>query len=358
MAFANPFSSFAFGDLFDTVLPDFVLAFAFFTAVIYAVLSRRFGQQRPAVVMSAALGMVLSVGLVWWEYDHGLSIRNLGPVAVGFAVIILAGVMYQAIRNTGGSWAGAGIALGASVLVGWLLGIDWRLDARIVQTVIAVALSVGVIAFLLHHGRALSKLAPAGGELGDIRHDVGDLRRNRRVSKKLTRGFRQVRKKADSLFERPQQASDVMLQLRRMLPAEGWLTQRMARLRERVHHIRKGNLIRIEELRETIEQLPVKKRRKAAVELTKRYQEAKLDVRVERLDRTVAETERRVRELTRRAQEQTQQHDFKGLTGVLKEAETLQKHNAKLIRLIELTEKRLLAIATEAAQQHAGVSDA
>ena len=46
-------------DIFNTVLPDFILAFTFFTAVIYAVLSRRFGQQRPAVAMSAALGMAL-----------------------------------------------------------------------------------------------------------------------------------------------------------------------------------------------------------------------------------------------------------------------------------------------------------
>lgn len=47
MPLPNPFRYFAFGDLFNTVLPDFVLAFAFFTAIIYAVLSRRFGQQRP-----------------------------------------------------------------------------------------------------------------------------------------------------------------------------------------------------------------------------------------------------------------------------------------------------------------------
>jgi hypothetical protein len=30
MYLSNPFTSFAFGDLFDTVLPDFVLAFTFF----------------------------------------------------------------------------------------------------------------------------------------------------------------------------------------------------------------------------------------------------------------------------------------------------------------------------------------
>ena len=37
MYLSNPFTSFAFGDIFNTVLPDFILAFAFFTAIVYAV---------------------------------------------------------------------------------------------------------------------------------------------------------------------------------------------------------------------------------------------------------------------------------------------------------------------------------
>ncbi len=131
MSPANPFASFAYGEVFDTILPDFVLSFAFFTALVYAVLGRRFGQQRPAVAMSAALGMALSVGLVSWEYYHGYSIRSLGPIAAGFAIIVLAGVIYQSIKGVGGSWAGAGIALGASLLIGWTLGLDWPVDREI-----------------------------------------------------------------------------------------------------------------------------------------------------------------------------------------------------------------------------------
>ena len=102
MFLSNPFANFAFGEIFDTVLPDFVLSFTFFTAITYAVLGKRFGQQRPAVAMSAALGMALSIGFVWWEHSKGISIRNLGPIAVGFAVIMLAGVIYQSIRGVGG----------------------------------------------------------------------------------------------------------------------------------------------------------------------------------------------------------------------------------------------------------------
>jgi hypothetical protein len=122
MPFSNPFDYFAGGEIFETVLPDFVAAFTFFTALSYTVLGRRFGQHRAAVAMSASIGMALSVGLAWWEIEKGVSIRDLGPIAAGFAIILLASVMYPAIKQIGGTWAGAGIALGASILVGWALG--------------------------------------------------------------------------------------------------------------------------------------------------------------------------------------------------------------------------------------------
>jgi hypothetical protein len=46
MRLANPFPELAIGELFETLLPDFVLAFAFFTALAYAVLGKRFDRRR------------------------------------------------------------------------------------------------------------------------------------------------------------------------------------------------------------------------------------------------------------------------------------------------------------------------
>ena len=65
MGFINPFEDLGIGELFETLLPDFVLAFAFFTSICYAVLGKRFGQQRPAIAMSATIGFALAVGFVW-----------------------------------------------------------------------------------------------------------------------------------------------------------------------------------------------------------------------------------------------------------------------------------------------------
>ena len=64
----------------------------------------------------------------------------------------------------------------------------------------------------------------------------------------------------------------------------------------------------------------------------------------------VAENERRIRELTRGAQALLAGHEHRKLDDVLAQAEKLQKHNAKLIRLIEHTEARLLRTAKQIAR--------
>ena len=94
MRLENLFYELKLYELRDSLLADFVLAFAFFTSGIYAVLGKRFEKQRPAIAMSAAIGFALSTGLVWWERANDFSIRDLGPIAVGFAILLLAFVMY------------------------------------------------------------------------------------------------------------------------------------------------------------------------------------------------------------------------------------------------------------------------
>lgn len=336
----------------ESLLPDFVLAFTFFTSIVYAVLGKRFDEQRPAIAMSAAIGFALSTGLVWWERANGFSIRDLGPIAAGFAILLLAFVMYQCIRHVGGSWAGAAITIGASIIIAQLLGLPVPVDAQIIQTVIVVALIFGLLALMSHRHYLHPRVHFTEPDLPDIKHTMADLYRERHLSKKLDHGLRDLRKEAKSLHEHPEQVADIATQIKRMLPAEGYLTERMAELRAKAHRIRNGHIARLEETRHVFAKLPTAAKKKASAELAAKYNEmAGMDTRLERLDNAVAENEKRIRQLTQEAQQHSANYDYQKLVDCLKKAEKLQHHNSKLIKIINCTEGKLASIAKDVAHQ-------
>ena len=339
-------------DLFESVLADFLLAFAFFTSLCYAVLAKRFGMQRPAAAMSATLGLAFSIGLIWWERATGFSIRDLGPIAIGFAIMAMAFVMYHAIRQIGGSWSGAAITLGVSILIARLLELNIPIDERVIQIVTMAALVVGILALVSYTRGHSAYVQPVRARLPEVRHDMTDLYRDRNVSNQLTKRMKKLRKTADTLNERPREAANVLPQLRRMLPAEGYVTEKMAQLRAKAHQIRNGHIARLEETRQVFSNLPTSARKKASAELAAGYRQIiGIDTRLERLDRAVAENERRIVELTRNAQQYSARYDHRQLAGCLKAAERLQHHNSHLIKIIERTESKLAAVARKVAQE-------
>jgi len=326
------------------------------------VLSRQFERQRSAAAMAASLGLALSIGLTWWEYDYGWSMRDLGPLAVGFAVLMLGMVMYQALKSTGGKWAGAGMALGASLLVAWLMGLDWVVPQGILQTVTSTALLFGFLAFLMHWRSQGGKGIWAGSstsEPAQIRHDMSDLKRAAGVSHALERGLTRAQRRAAGRTgpKDSGNSADVMRQLQRMLPAEGWLTERMARLRANAHRARRGHVARIEELQSSLGKLSPPEKKRASDELKLRYAELGFDARLERLDRAVAETELRIRDLTRSAQAALAKHDHRQLLDILSNAQRMQKHNTKLMKLIRVGEKKLEQVGLAATKMDSGVKD-
>ena len=347
MSFINPFPDFAYSELLQTLLPDFVLAFALFTALTYAVLGKRVGQQRPAVAMSGTIGLALAIGLVWWEQQHDWSIRDLGPLAMGFAVIMLAMILYQAIKQVGGTWAGGGIALGASLLVAWVLGAQWPMASQIVQTVIAVLVIGGVLAFLSHrHGAGRSAAMPqAQPRNHDLRRAIKESKVERNASKRLGREIKQTERRADQLFEHPEDAGDIMLQLNRMLPEEGWLTERIAGLRTKIQYMEQGQFGQIEEIQAVLTRLPPERRKQAIEELSLAYKELSMDRDLEKLDQRVAVAERQIMNLTREAQARLAQGDYRRVHGILGEARKLQENNTKLIRHIRQTEEQIARLA-------------
>ena len=352
------------GDRLEAVLPDFVIAVTFFTALIYAVLAKRFERQRAAAIAALAMGLALASGLIWWEQQVGLSIMDLGPFAAGFAILLLGAIIFQAVRQVGGSFAGVGIALGISLLISKLLAINWPLDAQVIQTATTVALVVGAMAFMVRmksHSRVFSPAKPLASPI--VRHDMRDIERGyqqgRVLSDHLGRRLRCIRDESGLLHQHPELAGDIVCQIKRTLPVEGSLTECMARLRKKAHQIRNGHVARLEETRKIFAKLPASARKAASADLASRYQQLiGIDKRLERLDKAVAANEKRIRELTGRAEKYAVDYNYRKLTDVLKEAENLQKHNSKLFKLIDRTEARLSAVAERVAKETSGADRA
>ena len=340
-------------EFIESLIPDFVLAFAFFTAIAYAVLGKRFEQQRPAIVMSVSMGFALSIGLVWWEQANGLSVKNLGSLAIGFAVLVLALIMYQSIKPIGGSWAAVAITIGLGILIAELLQLKLPIDAEIIQTVTVVALILGIIAFFEHnHNTSHFRLPQGSAPRPERSRSMADRYRDRQLSNRLSNNMRNLRKEAGTLNQRPQDTGNVQLQLKRMLPSEGYLTQRLAQLRAKAHQIRNGHIARLAETKAVFSKLPVSAKKKAAAEMAAGYHQLiGADSRLERLDKSVAKNEKRIKDLTQQAQRYTARHDHRKLVDSLKAAEKLQKHNSRLFKIIDHTENKLTAIAKRIAAE-------
>jgi len=148
-----------------------------------------------------------------------------------------------------------------------------------------------------------------------------------------------------------------MRQLRRMLPVQGELTERMARLRATAHHVREGHVGRLAQMKHLYAKLSPSARKEAAARLVARYQQlVGIEERVERLDKAVATIERRIKELTGEAQARLANGQLPQVPDLLKAAEALQRHNGRLLAIIERTESRLSNVVRQTAQQASKVS--
>ena len=350
--------------LFGALVVDFLLAVVFFTALAYATLSKRLEHQRAAAAMSAVLGIALATGLVWWERDHNVSIRTLGPVALVLAVVFLALAIFAAVRRAAGSLAAIGVAVVLGLLFAGMLGVQAPISTETATTILVLLIMVSALALAFRHHQPVHAPvtrppAPIKAQVAPVRVNSREARQARQLSERLWHGMHDLRHRTATLKEHPEARTDLLLQLQRMLPAEGWLTDRMAALRERIHHMRSGHLSRIGELRQIIKTLPPTERRKAGEALVARYRSlAGIENRIERLDRTVATTERRIRELTREAELAVAQYEFRRFDQILKKAEKLQDHNTRLCRVIGRTEEQLIHAMQQAVKASSEVNHA
>lgn len=358
MALTDALINLPFYPFFESVVPDLLLGFAFFAALCYAVLGRHFGQQRPAAAMSAALGLALAMGLVWWEAANHVSVRNLGPLALGLLVVVFAGVVFQAVRHVGGGWAGGGFAVALALFMGWLLGGPMPVARGLVQAIAIVAFLVGVAAWLVHGRREIVQAVPVLNARAPMRDRSIDVVRDGQIADRLASRLADLRSRVGTAPQRPEFARDVMERLQQILPDQGVLTRRLAELRRKIRLARDGHAHRINELAGAYARVPPEARARINAELRVRWAQFRLDERLERLNRAAAENERRIADLIRQARQWLAAGDRSRLVAAVNAAAALQQHNARLIRAIERTEEQLLSFARQATQATGGVRPA
>lgn len=130
------------------------------------------------------------------EAEHSFSIRSLGPLVVGFAVLLLAAVMYRAIRNIGGSLAAITLSLGLSLLIGWVIGIPSLVSAEVLQTITTVALLVGILALVIHRHARHDWFPQRLHTVPTVRNDLRSLYRDQHLADRLAHNLRHVRREA------------------------------------------------------------------------------------------------------------------------------------------------------------------
>ena len=346
MSLENPFQELAFGELFGTLLPDFVLAFTFFTALTYAVLGKRFDHQRSAAAMAAASGWP------WRPAWSGGSKAKAGPFVTWAPWPLRLPWWCWASRCTRRSGkpaarlAGTMIALGICVLMTVIFEMDTHIQAEAVEAVIVVAPVVARLHFDSHLSKAHPMALPIAAGAERIRPDQAGHRRptaqpagelGHQPSHSANAAGGRGRPHSTGIRPgRPGAASAV-------LPAEGWLTERWPDFEPRPTTSERGISPGSMKRRRLVARLPDSNKRQAASALAEKYRQLlDVDTRLERLDKAVAENERRIRQVTRGRRDGGREVRFPKARGSHRDRPRSSRAiNEELFKLIDRTERKL-----------------
>ena len=162
MRYTPPIGDGALEILIGTLVVDFLLAAVFFASLAYATLGKRLKHTRAAAAISAVLGIALAIGLVWWEQDHGVSVRDLGPVALVLAIVFLVLAIFAAIRHAAGPLAAVGVAAVLGVLFGGMLGLQAPVSTEVATSLLVIVILISALALVFRYqGHSTHFTAPS-----------------------------------------------------------------------------------------------------------------------------------------------------------------------------------------------------
>lgn len=326
--------------LLDSFWADFMIAFVLFMSLSYAVLADRLHHNRSAVVASSSLSLTLASGLVWWESVNHFRLLHLGPIALGFLVLIIATVIFGVFRQISGSMPAAFLSLGSCLLFGWSVELNWLIDPEIVSLITWIMVIAGM-SMVLSHKKELKLTGKSS--LETMNDNLESENQATKLGHRIQEEISSVQKDSKYISNNPDTAKRIQIQIEKILPQAGILTVKMAELRRKANLIKNGHAVKLKQLRNILQRTPADKRASIVSQMRKVYKQFNFDQRIERLDNVVAETEKRIRQTLNRSIQKLSQKDTAGLNKLLNHAKRLQKHNIKLLSTIQRSEKKLLS---------------
>lgn len=338
---------------FDSTLFEFLIIFTFFISLLFVIFKRRFGDRRLAVGLSVTIGLALSIGLTRWMSDKGYTMQNLGPVAIIIIAVFAAAVIYSLIKSSGHGiiavltiiilitaalprsyWLGNHQMIFDTILTAWLLILIWLLIRNAAPHI--TASSVG-----------RSRYAEADYADDQIKR----MYNYRSISNRISGQLRKL--KRPSIGDKNGQSTDILLQLQRILPEQGFLAGQMASLRKNAHLISNGHIAKIRDIKKLCRGMPAWQKNKVSELLIEHYRkESDIDKRLERLEALVAAAEKQSHDLIGRAQICVQTNNFRQYDHIIRKAQKLQDHITHIIKVIIRTEKKLSETAYKIARDN------
>lgn len=249
-------------------------------------------------------------------------------------------VMFFSVKQAGGRVAGGGIAIGACLIIALIIDSDIPINPDAAYTIITICTVIAFMSLLFRHHQGYHLSPPH-----NVYHEIDNIHKDRRISRDVGVKLKKIKIESEESHDYPEQINNIITQLKRILPEEGWLTRRMARLREKAYLIQRGHVARLNETKHLIRNLPVESKRKLSQELIAEYNKmVDIDQRIERVDYIVAENEKRIMEITKQAQTYAKRYNYRKLTELLENAQNLQTHNTNAIKHIDSLEKHLSGV--------------
>lgn len=344
---------------YSSTLFEFLILFTFFLSLMFSIFQKRFENRRSLAGISISTSLALSIGLLTWLNRQGYSMQNLGLIAIMIIIAFIGTIIYKLIKNSGHS----GIAILTIILL--VMPVISRsylqIDYQMIFDLILFGWLIVIIWLLTKNVASYGTVhLPSNPNTGKIDYDTEEtddqikrLYRYRGLSKKITENLRKLKKPSELLGDKNKQSTDLLIQLHRILPEQGFMTERMAELRKTAYQVRNGHIARMNETKKLCHQIPAWQARKISRLMIEHYRkQTNLEKRLERLESLVTATEKQNRQLIAYAKKCVRTQNYKEFDQVIHKAKKLQSHVTHIINAIIRTEKKLSAIAHKIAKDN------